>query len=77
MRHVFAKERVYQQGQRRWLARFTRLPTADETKSITDLTVAMQAKETTSHWDALALAPEGSRPLSEMVHTVSALLAFS
>jgi hypothetical protein len=44
------------------LARFTRLPTDDEMKFVADLTVAMQAKETTSHSDALDLFPEGSRP---------------
>ena len=54
------------------LARFTRLPTDDEMKFVADLTVAMQAKETTSHSDALDLFPEGSRPF-----TVSAFLTFS
>ena len=44
------------------LARFTRLPTDDEIKFVADLTLAMQAKETTSHSDALDLFPEGSRP---------------
>ena len=44
------------------LARFTRLPTDDEMKFVADLTVAMQAKETTSHSDALDLCLEGSRP---------------
>ena len=40
-------------GERRMLARFTRLPTEYEMKFVADLTVAMQAKETTSHSDAL------------------------
>ena len=49
-------------GERRWLARFTRLPTDDETRFVADFTVAMQAKETTSHAHALDLCLEGSRP---------------
>ena len=44
------------------LASFPRLPTDDDMKFVADLTVAMQAKETTSHSDALDLCLEGSRP---------------
>ena len=58
------------------LARFTLLPTDDEMNFVADLTVAMQAKETTSRSDALDLCLEGSRP-SEILHTVSALITFS
>jgi hypothetical protein len=42
--------------ERRMLARFTRLPTDDDMKFVADLTVAMQAKETTSHPDALNIS---------------------
>ena len=41
------------------LARFARLPTDDKTKFVADVTVAMPAKETTSHSDALDLCLEG------------------
>ena len=64
-------------GERRWLARFARLPTDDKIRCATDLTVAMQAKDTISRSDAMYLIPEGSRPFSEMVHTVAALVGFS
>ena len=46
-------------GERRWLSRFMRLPTDDKIRFAADLTLAMQAKETTSHSDPLDLCLEG------------------